>query len=1473
MAVKEIKLAEIDFSRSTRTKVTFSRTQDLDWAEEGVFTVYLDVQHENGEAEVIELGLTSDYVDYANYVNQSGQTTLDVLVTVRLFNDDDGGVGLFGDSTEALNRTVCILSAATDKYIKSDFVGFDKENLTADDLELELKKRDLGELYLNNRESRVRASTDHTLSNLPLNLSSPSSEPEDVAASRRRIAEAIVREGEVFIDNTPVALVTTDADGNEVNDESETTAASRRALAQAIDDATVSITVNIPERAGVDTPGTFKLKLSSLHSADVALEDDNTFILSGYNISTLDDNEVIWLGVGKQTATAHPEGRLVPVSVAELRGLEPLVATNTTTGNSAKSTIIRDVVANGISLFLARTSDFELLVATSDAAHDLLPLTIYGLVADGVVTVEVGTTGNIEAITYGIPGTDVPASSGQGSLESTDSAGHVDRILWVRNQNRVTASDGERDITRDRSFTTPSTTQYPAPSYFGGQIESVDYLWKPDPTNTSRLNCFTMADDVAYPIYDITTSNANTFSATLISQFKGGIIARDPETGAYKIVISMRDRIHIFDVNLGVGVVEDTTSAVAVGLLARAFINIGDRGGISFSYGNYLYEFVRSDFTNALAVKRYQIFGLNASGAVDALFSLTLNTTITAPTGKSVATGAIASVKQMGEYIYVITGASDTANHLTIGYNLSTIELGGAVSPAKLVDFTSVSKGSTYQVVLSNQIDVMLFENPTNGSSKLTANNLTLLSALYFGPLVVVDTTYHGVSITDLISNLSAIVAGAVENAQFELTNNPIIADAPTSLDSANQAPTRRAVGQAIIDSLSNLSVDAVIDVADGSLPPIIQETNLPPDITTNDDVHYNGIYYGPSNAADAPDNAVAYDANAVAIDEGEIYVKELITLGMYHEEHVEWREYADPVVPGVNTSGGQYIGAFRTEADLPASRADHDYWYDYGDHHWYIQFSNSSEYVDEDGNPDPGVDPVYVLWTSGPNANNAASPFNPGEPNSFPGTWEREVNSREAASRRVRGNDQLFFFDSKVYTSYNYVNADAPFFVYVWKKLSDLDAGDIIPYLDGALGGDEWRSGLTSEALMELTDRVTANELELDALDGVVADLDRQEEIINTMSSGDPQQALTVKEKLDVDMSNAEASRIRTQHLADEAKYGRGQFIIGRTYESGQSVTHLGVLYWAIGRIANAQLTPDVDTARWTTTEETRVNNAFSFEGIPLHADEIIYVDIGPRIDGITDDYFVAGSETTNHTIVGKVYNIPASSNEAFSEVGSFLATPPTTSLKQFEGLCHHIARIDVDGAPTIYEYVFSPYAEYNADGTGSFRVHGMIKVGDAFTIAGVDQGIATPYSSYNPTRQSSVMGIDIISVAADEESFVVGTLSSNSLDGDGFAQVKLFTQTFTMTSGTGHLFVGGQTEQVLDIPPSFIVQSMASPAPGIVSIVGVDSLAIDAVYEIRSFNAADGSVNHEYGAIINSVRPVMSGHDHTDYITGFHC
>ena len=1466
MAVKEIKLAEIDFSRSSRTKVTFSRTQDLDWAEEGVFTVYLDVQHENGEAEVIELGLTSDYVDYDNYVNQSGQTTLDVLVTVRLFNDDDGGVGLFGDSTEALNRTVCILSAATDKYIKSDFVGFDQENLTADDLELELKKRDLGELYLNNRESRVRASTDHTLSNLPIDINNPNSEPEDVAASRRQIARAFAAESNILIDDASLLPV-----AEEVRDK----APSRRTVVQAIDEASIDININVnqaAERLGVDTDGLFKIKLTETHSADVALDTNFKLEDSTYVLPELDDQEVFWMDVGKQTATAHPEGRLVAVSVREIRELSPLSTTSlvNTSANISNSKIIRDVIANGISLYLARDANNNLLVAVSDADHDLLPLKIYAMVAEGTVKISTGTTGNINDITdAGVPQPDISHDDGT-----------TDRIIWVRNNASQGVSSAVRTSAEDITITPVAGSSWG--SWYGyAKINEVQYIWEPDATDVKKIICKTI-DGVAVPGMDLTiptnisvdTNNPSASNGALIMDVSNNkIYIRGFGVSALGILLT-------YTIDPTALTVSQDTDSISTNL--NSFSQSVSGGGSYFhsvTANDYMYTSITANdsLSSGFNLKRAKIRGSNATGTEDTFYSDTdaqlVTTGLVAPAGKTIADSSYVRLVRIRDVIIAINATSGNSNYVTPMYNISAIELGGDISPIGFIDLTPSGAAAypSIQIYLfdSNEADLWIYPN-SGGSWNSFSATATALQNYSFASLTVFNTTYHGIDVNDLATiaagqiSLQGVASPPALNTDLEY-DSQIHADA----ESATSPPTRRSVARGLFEVIRDFSNDAIVD--GDVLPPIIQREDLPDSITEDDGVHYSGTYYGPDNAADAPPSAVAYNANKIAIANGEIYVKELITLGMYHEEHVDWRGYSDPVVMGVNTSGGQYIGAFRTEADLPASRADHDYWYDYGDHHWYIQFGNSSEYVDADGNPDPGVDPVYVLWTSGPQAANAASPFNPGISNVFPGSWKREVNSREAASRRVRGNTELFFFDGAVNTSFGYVNANSPFFVYVWKRLTDLGVGDIIPYLDGALGGDEWRSGLTSEALTELTDRVTANELELDALDGVVAATDQHEESINTMSSGDPNSSGTIKQKLSVDMTNAEASRIRTQHLADEAKYNRGQFVMGSTYEGGQSVHYLGVRYWAIGRITNAQLTPDIDLTRWTTTEDTRVHNALSFDGIPLHADDIIYVDIGPRIDGITEDYFVAGSETTNHNSVGRVYNIPASSNSAFAEVGSFLAAAPTTSLKQFEGLCNHIASIDVGGVNTIYEYLFSPYAEYNADNSGSFQVHGMMKDGVNFTTAGIDRGTATSYSSYNPTRQSSVMGIDIISVAADGLSFVVGVISSNSLDGDGFAQVKLFTQTYTIDATDGSMILSGQDNQILDVPPSFIAEAMSSPADNVVSIVGVDSLAIDAVYEVKSYNALDGAAIDEYGAIINSIRPVINVHDHTDYVTGF--
>ena len=1467
MAVKEITLPEIEFSLSSRTQVTFSQTQSVDWAEPGVFTVYIDVQHENGEAEVIELLPNSPYVTYGPYTNISGTPSLEDLLTVRIFNKD-GQLGVLGDATETV-RAVVILSAATKKYIESDFVGFDQENLTADDLELELKKRDLGELYLSNRESRVRASTDHTLSNLPIDINNPSNEPEDVAASRRQIALALVKEGAAFIDNTPVALTTTNEDGTKnVRETSTETAASRRALAQAIDDATIEVTVNIPQREGVDVPGTFKLQLEELHSGDVSGA-TATFIDTTYALPSDIETPIIWLDPGQQTTNAHPTGGLIPISLRQLRAFDAIAAGDAVTLDSTNSFIFRDVIADGANLYVGRTATFGLVVATSGTTHSLLPLKIYAMTANGAVTVDIGSTGDIQAITPGRPGTDTEDRN--------------DRIVWVRNQNRQSQANGERDGTRDLSIMA-SGRAVNGFLYTSDTIDGVAYVWKSDATATNIARCFRLSDDTAVPLYDITgtTSGVNLINFTH-STYKGLWVSDENN----KLFILYNNNFVVFDIT-STGMILDATSAVAQGLKSVSPIPTNDK---CFLHGNYIYGTSSHTFLGINKLKRWQVFGPGANGSPDSNYEVTINTTITAPTGTQVAdSNSTQRLKRIGDLLIYINNDSDAVNQLTPVYNISQLAAGGTVSPQSLVDLTSVaSTRDDWNLILSDGTGTLYFDLAKMGTTAYSANSTINLAALYFGPITVVDTTYHGVSLEFLVQDLRNIVAEAIAGDQVVLDDTDLDLDESfidsdgrkRSTESPNAAPSRRSVTQVVFDALSGLSIDAIIDVPDDeNLPRIAQEEPLPDSIMDYPDnastyayIDVNGVARN-QHTGDVAEGYIAYNANAVAIYQGEVYVKEQVPAGIYHEDHVDWRGYADPDPvnhPTIN-SGGQYIGAFRTEQDLPASRADHDYWYDYGDHHWYIQFGNSSEYVDEDGNPMPGVSPTYVLWTSGPQPNNAASPFNPGISNHFPGSWKRETSSRAGATNRVRGNDQLYFFDGIVNTSYNYVDMDAPFYISKWEKLSDLKVGDIIPYLDGALGGDEWRSGLTSEALIELTDRVAANELELDALDGVVAATDQHEESINTMSSGNPNSSGTIKQKLSVDMSNAEASRIRTQHLADEAKYGRGQYQSGATYEVGQSAKHLGVLYWAVVRITNAQLTPDVDSARWTTTEDTRADNALSFEGIPLHADEIIYVDIGPRIDGITDDYFVAGSETTNHNSVGKVYNIPASSNSAFAEVGSFLSAAPTTSKKQFEGLCHHIARIDVGGVPTIYEYLFSPYAEYAGGGnTGTFRVHGMIKDGDTFTTAGVDIGTATSYISYNPTRQSSVMGIDIISVAADGLSFVVGVISSDSLDGDGFAQVELFTQTYTIDALDGSLILSGQTSQILAVPPSFIAEAMASPADNVVSIVGVDSLAIDDVYEVKSYSALDGSAIEEYNVTINSVRPVMSGHDHTDYITGF--
>ena len=1448
MAVKEIKLAEVEFSRLGRTHVTFSRTQDVDWAEPGVFTVYLDVKHSNGDNEVLELAPDSPYVTYDYYINQAGNRSAQPLVTVRVFNVDAGdeglvigdnpateddvetsyqsGLGVLGDSTETV-RVVAILSAATKKYIESDFVGFDKENLTADDLELELKKRDLGELYLSNRESKVRASTDHTLSNLPLDITTPGTEPQDVAASRRRIAEALQRaEREAaaaaseLIDNAPVVLTTTNEDGSKnIGETSETSAASRRALAQAIDDATVEVTINIPPREGVDTPGTFKLRLDELYSGDIDVTTNSAFVNSMFVLPNDTDIEVLWLDPGKneETSGAHTSGNFVPVSVRQLRELLPLVegdfAVNVT--NVPKALVIRGLIDDTKDLYLARDADFNLLVTTSGQFDDLLPLKIYAMTADGVVRISVGTTGNIQAITPGIPGNDEP--------------GRTDRIVWVRNQDRIVQAQGVRASDRDISITgsTLSNSDINGKKYFTGRVGGAQYIWKPA-ADALSFECFTFdpqvpgSDTTRHAVLDIAipTTNVNNFRRALFAEELNKLYYQD---GA---------NLYEYDVSpSGITRVTDAFGQTN-GVLSNIFI-LRDRN--VFYHENYLY----APNASGADIKRLKVSGAGVTNALDTVYDVDLGIDIPGETGTValLSPNRAQSTAVVGENIIFFSFNSAGNGTITPVYTLNSIANGsGTVNPEYGVDFSAF--GATEQLNLLRLVTqygddpnslVLYVDSIDRGGSYPTTANGIALGAFSFGPVSVTDTTYHGVSLGELVENLEALVAAAVAGSIITLTDDEFsdttIGIDGRSVDSPNIAPSRRATQQGIINALAEFDLDEIVTAASESALPEIKQ---------------------PGAAADPTGTFVEYTDNVIGIADSEVYVKERVQDGEHNETEVTWTEYSD------STSGGRYIGAFRNDGSVPGIRMARDYWYDYGEHHWKVQLTPTSD----DGG-------TYVLWLEGPEGPDTSNPFDPAGDNvDFPGTWKREVNSEQGANHRVSSNAQMYFFHGRVYISSNYEEYVVADYVYRWRKVSEFDAADVIPYLDGALDGTEWRDN--AAILAALAD------LGLEVAENSIAN-DQHEESINRLSTGDPNNSGTIKEKLSVDMSNAEASRIRTQHLADEAKYGRGQFALGSTYESGQSIHYQGVLYWATVRIANAQLTPDIDLNRWTTTEDTRVHNALSFDGIPLHADDIIYVDIGPRIDGITDDYFVAGSETTNHNSVGKVYNIPASSNSAFAEVGSFLANPPTTSLKQFEGLCHHLASIDVGGVTTTYEYLFSPYAEYNADGTGSFRVHGMMKDGVNFTTAGIDRGTATPYSSYNPTRQSSVMGIDIISVAADGLSFVVGVISSNSLDGDGFAQVKLFTQTYTIDATDGSMILSGQDNQILDVPPAFITESISSPADNVISIVGVDSLAIDAVYEVKSYNALDGAAIDEYGAIINSIRPIINVHDHTDYVTGF--
>ena len=1452
MAVKEIKLAEVEFSRLGRTHVTFSRTQDVDWAEPGVFTVYLDVKHSNGDNEVLELAPDSPYVTYDYYINQAGNRSAQPLVTVRVFNVDAGdeglvigdnpateddvetsyqsGLGVLGDSTETV-RVVAILSAATKKYIESDFVGFDKENLTADDLELELKKRDLGELYLSNRESKVRASTDHTLSNLPLDITTPGTEPQDVAASRRRIAEALQRaEREAaaaaseLIDNAPVVLTTTNEDGSKnIGETSETSAASRRALAQAIDDATVEVTINIPPREGVDTPGTFKLKLDELYSGDIDVTTNSAFVNSMFVLPNDTDIEVLWLDPGKneETSGAHTSGNFVPVSVRQLRELLPLVegdfAVNVT--NVPKALVIRGLIDDTKDLYLARDADFNLLVTTSGQFDDLLPLKIYAMTADGVVRISVGTTGNIQAITPGIPGNDEP--------------GRTDRIVWVRNQDRIVQAQGVRASDRDISITgsTLSNSDINGKKYFTGRVGGAQYIWKPA-ADALSFECFTFdpqvpgSDTTRHAVLDIAIPNAN------LNNFRNALFAEELNKLYYQ------DGTNLYEYDVSPSGITRVTDAFGQtnGTLFSIFI-LRDRS--VFYHENYLY----APNHNGQDIKRLKVAGAGVTNVLDTVYDVDLDIVIPGETGTvgQLSANHTQGSVVVGENLIMFSANSDITDTLTPVYTLNSIANGsGTVNPEYGVDFSdfdATDQLSLLRLVTQYGDDpnslVLYVDSIDRSGSYPTTTNGIALGAFSFGPVSVTDTTYHGVSLGELVENLEALVAAAVAGSIITLTDDEFsdttIGIDGRSVDSPNIAPSRRATQQGIINALAEFDLDEIVTAASESALPEIKQ---------------------PGAAADPTGTFVEYTDNVIGIADSEVYVKERVQDGEHNETEVTWTEYSD------STSGGRYIGAFRNDGSVPGIRMARDYWYDYGEHHWKVQLTPTSD----DGG-------TYVLWLEGPEGPDTSNPFDPAGDNvDFPGTWKREVNSEQGANHRVSSNAQMYFFHGRVYISSDYEDYVVADYIYRWRKVSEFDAADVIPYLDGALDGTEWRDNaviLASLAALGVT--VADNQ----------AAADSHRESINRLSSGDPNSSGTIKEKLNTDMTNAEPSRIEISHLADQTKYYRGQWQTGVAIKAGQSVHFDSLLYWAVRDISATHnvLAPNLAVDLWISTGEADINAALGLNGVPVMGAAPIYADVAGRIDGITNRYFVTGSKGLDRSGIGKIYNIPESTHIAPVEMGNFLTTPPTTNLEFFEGLCSHIAELqNMAGESVVYEYVFSPYAEYMAGGGGgNFQVRGLRKVGSEF-VAGPDSGTSIPFIQYNFTQRKSVIGIDIVNVSANGEIITLGVLASNGIDANNENILTLFTQDFSINPETGALLRSGAvTEQDTDIPATFLAESIASPVHGVVSVIGFDSEAIDTVYTIRSFTVEDGLTISEYSSIVSSIRPIENFPLHTDYISGF--
>ena len=1156
MAVKEFSIRQTTYDKEVNNTEVIT-VNNLEWAEVGIFTLYVSMLSENS-AETVEVRHDSPFLDFDESDPDSGGKP---TITLRLFNTGTGEHerGLFGESEQEITSEITV-SAATPKYLDQSFVGFDQENLTAEDLELEFLKRDLSDLYIRNRDARVRASTDHDLSNVDLDLSDfGNRESVDVAPSRRSVAAAVstsipdladidARVSEDIderIDNTPITLVDTTADPIIFNTESESNASSRHALVDAIARATVPVTINVnrPQDGG-GSPAfpDFKVALTELHSVTITVDDSTPSTAAGalqdtgFVIPEIPDRSVIVMNVGDsevETDEAHSEGSNIMVSVVMLRSLGALAIgdTATTLLNRENALVIRGIIGGDRHVLIARDADYKLLITTSNDSVDIDPLTISGIDVTGESRVSIGGfVGDINTI----------RDAGLPLVDSAHTDGTTDRIIWARNTGVPIPADGSLD---EESSTTISVEYNSSgtgtgSAYFIAIIGGVRYLFKPTTSNIVQAYTFNPSD----PSSDETEITGLAFDTVSIGSYNfGDYIFPDLENN--RVYSVPRSETGSAD-GSAVFTLDPTTLTFTSNLITTTptrnikFMKDGKALRKTGSFDSVL---------NISAFDDNLVFTAS-------FINITFGTTIDIPEGKSLASGLVGSFKILGDKLIYLRSDSGSADTFTAVYSWAAINAATAsqtIQPIGTIDLGGrADLSGVSPICMTDEEDqiVYVIENGLISTLNLSTGTDNLeLSAFNYGTTTGVASEFRGFSVESL-----ALLVGDQVQVSLEGRSNSQVSNQPLDLtildgDVINLAPSRRATANAIIDvkeDIDNISLDSVIEVDSASLP-IIGDG----------------------------DDEVAPTANSVAIYRGEVFVKEKVQTGEHSETHVDWPVYVDASTPFV------FRGVFPYNNGISGNTlSEGDYWYDSGDHTWWIYRAP----VDDDGNDvvDGNGNTIKrsLRWLLGPQGTNTGNIPNVQLDNhdeaevvtsgieSFPGAWDpdHEVHNRQEASNHVNGDLQLFTWGNVMYVSDEYEISEVIDFSYLWKKLTHLDSSDI--------------NSLITQVENEISEIETVNSeqaVDIRALGIHLGDFQDQRALIN-LTNVDFEEALG-------DAGTADERRTRFKREAgisvvDEYD-GQTPYAIGDIVYT----TSVGFRrqYW-IALVHNTNQLPSVDSVRW---------------------------------------------------------------------------------------------------------------------------------------------------------------------------------------------------------------------------------------------------------------------------------------------------